>query len=65
MDDNNKDMDIQGAGFDSIPVPDQNSKQGREGATGKLEDIVSALLDNPDDTATGGGDSSEDQRPRK
>ena len=58
--DNNKDKfkDNRGAGFEQIPDPD-DSKLGREGFSGKAEDIVGGIMDNVEEVLTGESDSDK------
>lgn len=55
MTDSNKPADPRGSGVDPIPDPD-NRQAEREGATGKVEDIVGGIMDNLEETLTGRSD---------
>ncbi|MFD1773042.1 hypothetical protein ACFSF2_03920 [Paenibacillus rhizophilus] len=56
MEDKSRLTDPKGSGVDPIPDPD-NRKAEREGATGKVEDIVGGIMDNVEESLTGNRDS--------
>jgi len=53
-----------GAGLDPIPDPD-DSELGREGFSGKAEDVVGGIMDNVEKAITGESDTDSDTNQKR